>query len=66
MKINAGQLVNQDNVRRMISDDQIFSYFKDTRGIPQYFHNMPLDILARIRQFGVYTSFLTYSLAEFH
>ena len=65
-EINVGQLVNQDNIRRMISDDQIFSSFKNIRGTPQYFHNMLLDVLAKIRQFGVYTFFLTCSAAEFH
>ena len=64
-EISVGQLVNHNNVRRMISDDQIFS-FKSIRGTPQYFHNMLLDVLAKIRQFGVYTLFLSCSAAEFH
>ena len=38
--INVGQLVNQDNVRKMIYDDQIFSSFKNIRGTSQYFHNV--------------------------
>ena len=64
--IKVGELVNKDNIRRMISDDQIFASFKNIRGTPQYFHNMLLDVLAKIRQFGVYTFFLTFSAAEFH
>ena len=48
----------------MISDDQIFSSFKNG-GTPQYFHNMLLDVLAKIRQFGVYTFFFSCSAAEF-
>ena len=39
-EVNVGQLVNQENIRRMISDDQIFASFKNIRGTPQYFHNM--------------------------
>ena len=35
-EINVGQLVNHDNVRKMISDDQIFSSVKN-RGTCQYF-----------------------------
>ena len=58
--------MNHNNVRRMISDDQIFSLFKNIRGTPQYFHNMLLDVLVKIRQFGVYTFFLSCSAAEFH
>ena len=49
----------------MISDDQIYSSFKN-RGTPQYFDNMLLDVLAKIRQFGIYTFFLTCSAAEFY
>ena len=65
-EISVSQLVYHNNVRRMISDDQIFSSFKNIRGTPQYFHNMLLDVLAKIRQFGVYTFFLSCSAAEFH
>ena len=64
-QISVGQLVNHSNVRK-ISDDQIFSSFKNIRGTPQYFQNMLLDVLAKIRQFGVYNFFLSYSAAEFH
>ena len=38
--------------------------FKSIRGTPQYFHNMMLDILAKVRQFGPPTFFLTCSAAE--
>ena len=64
-EISVGQLVNHNDVRRMISNDQIFSSFKNIRGTPQCFHNMLLDVLAKIRQFRVYT-FLSCSAAEFH
>ena len=64
--INVGQLVNDGNVRRMISDHQIFCPFKNIRRTPHYFHKMLLDVLAKTRQFGEYTFFLTCSAAEFH
>ena len=63
--INAGQLLSQENVSRMISNDLIFASFKNIRGTPQYFHNMSLDILAKCRQFGKPTFFITGSCAEF-
>ena len=63
--ISAGQLVNTNNVRRLISDDQIFASFKNIQGTPQYFHNM-LDVLAKVRHFGCTTFFLTLSAREFH
>ena len=58
--------MNHNNVRRMISDDQIFSSFKNIRGTPRCFHNRLLDVLAKIRQFGLYTFFLSCSAFEFH
>ena len=58
--------MNHHNVRRMISNDQIFSSFKNIKGTSQYFHNMLLDTLAKTWQFEVYTFFLTCSVAEFH
>ena len=64
-EIKVSQLVNHDNVRRMICEHQIFSSFKNIRETPQYFHNMLLDALAKIEQFGVCTFFLTCSAAEF-
>ena len=56
-EIKVGQLVNHSNVRGMISDDQILPSIKNIRRTPQYFHNMLLDVLFKIRQFGVYTFF---------
>ena len=63
--ISAGQLVNTNNVRHLISDDQIFASFKKIRGTPQYFHNM-LDVLAKVRHFSCTTFFLTLSAGELH
>lgn len=53
--ITAGQLINCNNVRKMISDDQIYGSFKSNRGTPQYWNNMMLDVLAKIGHFGVTT-----------
>ena len=65
-EISVGQLGNHNNVRKMMSDYQIFSSFKNIRGTPQYLHNMLLDALAKIRKFGVCTFFFNCSTAEFH
>ena len=65
-EVTAWQLLNQDNIRGIMSDDQIFASFKNIRWTPQYFHNMLLDVLAKSNQFGLYTFFLSCSAAEFH
>ena len=43
----------------MLSEQQIYYSFKNIRGTPQYSNNMMLDVLAKVRQFGCYTFFLT-------
>ena len=63
--LNAGQ-VNSNNVRRTLSDDQIYAFFKNIKGTPQYEHNMKLDILAKVRYFGTVTFFGTLTPGEFH
>ena len=64
-EINIGQLVNHGDAKK---DDIWRSGFfpsKNIRGTPKYFPFMFLDVLAKTRQFGVYTFFLTCSAAEF-
>ena len=51
---------------RMISDDNISSSFEHVTGTRQYFHIMLLDVLSKIRQFGLCTFFLSCSAAKFH
>ena len=63
-EINVGNLLNSDHIQRMIGEDQMYASFKNIRGTPQYFHNMMLDILAKIRHFGPPTFFITCSAAE--
>ena len=58
--------VNSNNVRWTISDDQIYASFKDIKGTPQYEHSMKLDILAKLRYFGIITFFGTLTPGEFH
>ena len=54
---DVGKLVNYNDVTKMISDDQILSSFKNIRGTPQYFQNMLLNGLARIRLGYIYFFF---------
>ena len=54
--ITVGQLMNKGTVKRMISDDQIFSSFKN-RGTPQYFHNMLWMFLLKLGSLGYTLSF---------
>ena len=58
-------MAKRDNVKKMISDNELYAVFKKIRGTPQSFHDMKLDVLAKTRYFGVQTFFLTMSAAQF-
>ena len=51
--------MTSNNVRRAISDDQIYTSFKNIKGTPQYGHNVKLDIPAKLQHFSIITFFGT-------
>ena len=55
--ISAGQIVNNNHIRNMFSEDQIYAFFRIVRGTPQYYHNIMLNVLGKIRQYGTYIFF---------
>ena len=59
---NVDQLVNHKNVRKMISDNQIFCSLKKIRRTSQHFHNTMLDVRTKSRQFGLLFSWLVLLL----
>ena len=64
--ITVGQLKDSNRLKRLLSENQLFAAFTNIRGTPQYFKQMQLDMLAKLRQLGPYTFFITGSAAEFH
>jgi len=63
--MKAGQIINRSSFKSLLSDKELYACFKTIRGTPQYFREMTLDILAKIRQYGPPTFFMTFSAAEF-
>ena len=61
----AADVQNNSTFKSLISDAEIFASFKKIRGTPQYFKNMMHNILAKVRQFGPPTFWITFSAAEF-
>ncbi|WAR15763.1 hypothetical protein MAR_005868 [Mya arenaria] len=57
---------NQKNNTRRYKCRTVFRSIKSVRATPQYWQQMQLDMLAKLRQLGLYTFFLTGSAAEFH
>ena len=64
--ISAGQLKDPKKLMKLLNQDQVYASFKNIRGTPQYWQQMQFDMLAKLRQFGPYTFFLSGSAAEFH
>ena len=52
-------------MKKFISDGETYTIFKKIRGTPQYFKEMQLDVLAKVRRYGVPTFFMTWSAAQF-
>ena len=65
VKCSVASLQNKERIRQMLSDDEIMATFKTIRGSPQFWHNMQLDILAKIRFYGRPTFFMTWSANQF-
>ena len=63
--LTAGDIQNNSFLQNMISDAELYASFKSIRGTPQYFQDMMLDVLAKVRKYGPPTFFLTFSAAEF-
>ena len=63
--LNAGKLKNKDNVHELHKQEQLFSSYRKLRGTPQYWNDMRLDMIAKIKYFGPYTFFISGSAADF-
>ena len=64
--INVGHLKDPNNVLTLMKDQQIMASFSKVRGTPPYWKQMSMDMMAKIRQFGPHTFFITGSIADFH
>lgn len=58
-------ITDNDSVNKLISYDDGFRVLRNVRGSPASWQKMQYDCLAKIRQLGPYTFFLTFSVAEF-
>ena len=58
-------VLGSDSVNRLISYDDGYRVLRNVRGSPASWQKMQYDCLAKIRQLGPYTFFLTFYVAEF-
>lgn len=59
-------VIDNDSVNKLISYDDGFRVLRNIRGSPASWQKMQYDCLAKIRQLGPYTFFMTFSVAEFN
>ncbi len=64
--ITVGDLRNPDRVGKFLTEDQMFATFKRMKGTPQAWKQMNLDMLAKLRQLGPYTFFITGNPSTIH
>ena len=56
--------LNDDNVERMVKDDEAFKFLKQVRSSPAFWQQKQRELMSMIRQLGCPTFFLTLSAAE--
>ena len=57
-------VLNSDNVERMIENDEAFRFLKNVRATPSFWQQKQKELMSMIRQLGCPTFFLTLSAAE--
>ena len=62
--LKVSNVINKKLMDKLVNYDG-YQVFKNIRGSPAAWQAMQLDCLAKIRQYGSYTFFLTFSVVEF-
>ena len=62
--MTVSDVLNDENLERMVEDDEAFKFLKTIRSSPAFWHQKQRELMAMIRQLGCPTFFLTLSAAE--
>lgn len=65
-QITANQALDEKFINDFISSDDAYRYLANITGSPGYWEQQKKNVLAMIRQLGVFTLFITLSAAETH
>ena len=57
-------VLNDDNLQRMVEDDEAFKFLKQVRSSPAFWQQKQRELMSMIRQLVCATFFLTLSAAE--
>ena len=62
--VTVSDVLNDDNLERMVEDDEAFKFLKQVRSTPAFWQQKQRELMSMIRQLGCPTFFLTLSAAE--
>ncbi|KAB0799246.1 hypothetical protein PPYR_07126 [Photinus pyralis] len=65
-EITASQVTNKQYIEQSIFDDHAYKFTASITGSPAYWEQQKKKVLAMVRQYGIFTIFLTLSSAETH
>ena len=60
----SGLVQDKEKMKNLIMKDHAFQFLKSVRGSPPYWQNMMYKLLAAVKQFGIFTFFITLSSAD--
>ena len=63
-QINSGMLSNSDKLSSIIAKDHAYQFLQTVRGSPPYWQKAMYKLLAAVKQFGIFTFFVTLSSAD--
>ncbi|WAR30905.1 PIF1-like protein [Mya arenaria] len=61
---NAGFFKNRDMIRPLLTKDDAYRFLQPIRGSPPYWQKVMFELLAAVKQFKIFTWFLTLSAAD--
>jgi hypothetical protein len=65
VSLTAGMIKDRDFVSNITNHDEGYRVLRNVRGSPAAWQKMQYDCLAKLRQLGPYTFFMTFSVADF-
>lgn len=62
--VTASLLIDPQRLKRIIFKDEAYRFLQPIRGTPPYWQRIMYDLLAAVKQLGIFTWFLTLSAAD--
>ena len=63
-KLNSGMTQNSEKLKSLLLEDHAYRFLRNVRGSPPYWQNVMYKLIAAVKQFGIFTFFVTLSAAD--